>query len=127
METIVKNKKYELRVDKVKNRAFYSFFGFWETPDVVPDFLDDCRKTLDQVSRGFTLLVNLSALKTPPKDIGALFVKLQKMSMEKNPGKIAEVFDSMLVKVNIDETLEISGIKTRQFDSVEKATQWLDE
>jgi hypothetical protein len=127
METIVKNEKYEVRFDKSKNRLFYTFTGFWETPDVVVNLMDDCKKGLDQMSSGFTLLVNLSAIKTPSKDVRALFVELQQITMGYNPGRIAEVMDSMMVKVNVDETHDISGVKTKQFDSVEKATQWLDE
>ncbi len=127
METIVKNEKYVIEVDVVKNRTYFTFIGFWESAAVVPNFLDDCRKAFEKISRGYSNLVNLSALKTPPDEIGALFIELQKMAMEYHPGKIAELYDSTLVKVRVEESTDASGIKSRKFDSMTKAVAWLDE
>ncbi len=127
METIVTNKKYEVSMDRAKNRLFYTFKGFWENPDVVKNLMDDCKKGLDQMSSGFTLLVDVTPLGTPSNDINALFAKLQILTMGYNPGRIAEIIDTMIIKVNVDEAHEISGVKTKQFDSRDKAIRWLDE
>jgi len=126
MEQVAKTDYYELNRDEAKNRAFFTFIGFWKDESVVPNFYNDCIKLLNSMKPGFTLLANLKNLKTPPQDIVDLFTKVQLAIIEKGVSKSAEVVDSMLVKVNVDESSDASGIQKRQFDNISDALTWLD-
>ena len=127
MELVAKTDKYELNRDEVKNRAFLTFFGFWENSNAVPNFYDDCMKLLNSMKPGFTLIANLKNLKTPPRDVVELFTRVQKAIVERGVSKSAEVVDSALVKVNVDESSDASSIKKKQFENIADALAWLDE
>ena len=43
---IAKNDKYSLSIDAEKNRIYWAVYGYWESPEVVPDFFDDWEKSV---------------------------------------------------------------------------------
>jgi hypothetical protein len=125
MEQVVKNDYFEVSVDPVLNRFYFKVVGFWDDASIGEDFVIHALRGLDMLKDGCTGLVNMLDLKTPPEKIKASFVKIQKHVVSKNPGKIAEVIDSKLIEVNLDETKEKSGVETNVFSTVTDAVKYL--
>ena len=125
MEHIAKNDFFEVSVDPVLNRFYFKVVGFWNDPSIGEDFVKNAIKGVDMLKDGCTVLVNMLELKTPPAVIKQFFVQLQSHVVSKNPGKIAEVMDSKLIEVNLDETKEKSGVKTNVFSTISEATKYL--
>jgi hypothetical protein len=128
-ETIAKNDYYTFEVDTSINRIFITMVGFWENAGVVPNFLTDGDLLLEKLNPGFTNLVDVTQMKTPPKDVRDLFEQIQKKFMSRGMSKNAEVISSAFVEVNLDEVASQSGMSTilRQFKSMAEALAWLNE
>ena len=116
-------------VDPDINRLFLTLIGFWENAGVVPNFLTDVDPALEKLRPGFTNLVDVTQLKTPPKDVRDLFETIQKKFMSRGMAKNAEIVSSAFVEVNLDEVASQSGMSTvlRQFKSMAEALSWLNE
>lgn len=128
-ETIAKNDRYIFEVDPDINRLFFTFIGFYESIDVIPDFHADALKALDKLRPGFTSLVDTTQFKTPPQDVLVLFNKVQKDMVAKGVSKNAEVVSSAFVEVNLEELASRSefGKVLRQFKGMAEALAWLNE
>jgi hypothetical protein len=128
-ETIARNDRYIFEVDQDINRLFLTFIGFYESADVIPDFHMDVLKALDKLRPGFTNLVDTTQFKTPPKDVLALFGRVQQDIMASGISKNAEVVSSAFVEVNLEEIASRSefGKVLRQFRSMAEALEWLNE
>jgi hypothetical protein len=128
-ETIARNDRYIFEVDQDINRLFLTFIGFYESADVIPDFHKDVLKALDKLRPGFTNLVDTTQFKTPPKDVLALFGRVQQDIMASGISKNAEVVSSAFVEVNLEEIASRSefGKVLRQFRSMAEALEWLNE
>jgi len=103
--------------------------GFWENAGVVPNFFTDVDPALEKLKPGFTNLVDVTGLKTPPRDVRDLFEKIQKKLMSRGMAKNAEVVSSAFVEVNLEDVASQSGMSTvlRQFKSMSEALSWLNE
>ena len=128
-ETIVKNDRYVFEVDPDINRLFFTFIGFYENPEVVPDFHADALKALDRLKPGFTSLVDTTQFKTPPEDVLKLFNKVQQDMIARGVSRNAEVVSSAFVEVNLEELASRSefGKVLRQFRGMAEALAWLNE
>jgi hypothetical protein len=89
----------------------------------------DVLKALDKLRPGFTNLVDTTQFKTPPKDVLALFGRVQQDIMASGISKNAEVVSSAFVEVNLEEIASRSefGKVLRQFRSMAEALEWLNE
>ena len=128
-ETIAKNDHYIFEVDKDINRLFFTFMGFYENTQMVPDFYSDALKALDKLNPGFTSLVDTTQFKTPPKDVMEVFGRVQQRIMARGISKNAEVVSSAFVEVNLEEVASHSDLSQvlRQFKSMADALAWLNE
>jgi len=125
METIAKNDYFEVSIDPILNRFYFKVVGFWNDASIGENFVNHAIRGVDLLKNGCTGLVDMLELKTPPAVIKEYFVKVQAHVVSKNPGKIAEVMDSKLIEVNLDETKEKSGVKTNVFSTIAEATRYL--
>ena len=80
LKRIAERDLYTLSVDSLKNRIYFVPVGFWESPTVVPEYLDDWKETLDSIEDGFTILADLRRLKTAPPEVAELHAKSLSMS-----------------------------------------------
>ena len=128
-ETIAKTDYYMFEVDPDINRLYITMWGFWENATVAPNYLTDVDPALNKLSSGFTNLVDVTQLKTPPKDVRNHFENIQKKFVSRGMSKNAEVISSAFVEVNLDEVASYSGMfkVLRQFKSMTEAVAWLDE
>ncbi len=125
---IAKNDKYEMYVDKTKNRFYTKLIGYWQYTSEVPNYIDDVKKMLEHLSPGYTMLVDNRDAKTPTPEIMQLHIKGLEICNEEGLGKTALVEAQAIVKIAGGRALRESGIEetSRQFNDIKEAEDWLD-
>lgn len=125
---IVANEHYTIFIDTRKNRLYLTLFGFWKSRSVVPTFKMDMRKAVRQLTRNYTILTDVTQMKTPPPDVAALHTEVQKMLMTEGLKKTAEVLGKdVIAKMAVERFSRKSGMNKEMFDDKRKAEKWLDE
>jgi len=129
MGNITENEYYELSFDAIKNRVLWTMKGFWDSMDVAPDFFRDWDKVMKSIKEGFTVLADLSEVKTWPEDVYEVNMKVQKRLMEKGCKKVAVIIQSVIVKFQIKQATELAGMLgiIRMSEDTEDARTWLEE
>ena len=128
MINIAKNEFYELSVDKSKNQITWTIKGYWKDISVVPNFNSDWKKATDQVSRGFTILGDLTTMKPFPPDVAKLNEQKQKELMELGCKKVAQVNQNPIAVMQINRVTKESGMDSilQAFENENDAIKWLD-
>ena len=125
---IAKTDFYSLEIDKLKNRAYLTFTGFCSKPSDMPDFLDDVKKAAQGLRQAFTLLTDVTEMKTPPKDVAELHIKSQEIWIASGLSKTAEILpETTIEKLAVDRYSKITGMKKEWFTNKNEAEVWLDE
>ena len=129
MGNIAENEYYELAFDAIKNRVLWTMKGFWDSMDVVPDFYRDWDKVMKSIKSGFTVLADLSEVKTWPDDVYEANMKVQEKLMRKGCKKVAVIIQSVIVKFQIKQATELAGMLEiiRMSEGPEDAIVWLEE
>ena len=127
-EEIANNDYYEFYVDRDKNRYYSTIKGFWQKASEVPDYLDDVKKVIERLSRGFSLLADNREAKTPTQECMDLHLKAFDISNKAGLGKTAFIVDQLIVKFAGGRVLRESGKEemSRQFNDPKMAEDWLD-
>jgi hypothetical protein len=128
MKEIANNKYYSILIDKDKNRMYLTLIGFWKDRSVVPNYVEDIQKAIQELSRGYTVLTDVTQLKTPPQKVADLHTEAQKVVITTGLKKTAEVVSQdVITKMAIDHYSKQSGMHKGTFGNKEKAEAWLDE
>lgn len=110
-----------------KNRAYLTSTGFCKAADEMPTFLEDVTKAAQRLKKGFTLLTNATAFKTPSPEVSVLHEKSQKIWVEKGLSKTAEILpESATTKIALDRYSKSTGMKKKAFSQEKEAEAWLD-
>ncbi len=127
-ELIAKNDYYQIEVDRTKNRSYAVYTGFWKSLSLVPNYIEDSKKAIKKLSSGFTSMVDLREMKTPPTEVAELFIKMQKISAEAGFSRGARVIDAAIIKIAAGRVTRESDAeeKVRMFGSWDEAEEWLD-
>ena len=126
-DLIAKTDFYTVKINKLKNRAYLIFTGFCSKPSDMPNFLDDIKKAAHGLRQGFTLLTDVTKIKTPPKEVAELHVKSQEIWIASGLSKTAEILpDTMVAKLALDRWSKTSGMEKECFDDKNEAEAWLD-
>ncbi len=127
-QMVAENEYYDAYVDKGRNRMYWTFRGFWKDVSVVPDYRIDNRKCLDMLLPGFTVLLDMREMKTPPADV--IDLHMENLKAVENAGMKcqAQVIDQAILKIAGSRVLREAHMeeKMRQFNTVEEADNWLD-
>lgn len=128
MKTIAQNDHYVIAVDPSKNRAYLTLIGYWKSRAEVPRYIDDWKKAIRELSRGFTVLSDVTRMKAPPQDVVQLHTEAQKVLMGGGLSKVAELVGSdVIAKMAIDRFSRESGMYKGTFDNWREADDWLDK
>ena len=128
MKTIAQNDNYVIAVDPSKNRAYLTLIGYWKSRAEVPKYIDDWKKAIKELSRGFTVLSDVTRMKAPPQDVVQLHTEAQKVLMAGGLSKVAELVGSdVIAKMAIDRFSRESGMYKGTFDNWREADDWLDK
>ena len=126
-DLIAKTDFYTVGINKPKNRAYLIFTGYCSKPSNIPNFLDDIKKAAHGLKQGFTLLTDVTMLKTPPQDVAELHIKSQEIWIESGLSKTAEILpNTKIAKMALDRWSKTSGMKKEWFDNKFEAEAWLD-
>ncbi len=128
MKTIAQNDYYAILVNTTKNRLYLTLTGYWKSRTVVPNYIEDMKKATQQLSKDYTVLADVTQMKTPPKDVVNLHMEVQKMAIAAGLAKTAEIVgQDVITKMAIDRFSKESGMSKGTFDNKEEAEAWLDE
>lgn len=125
---IAKNDLYEIYVDKKKNRTHIIYKGFWENLNAVPNLLEDHKRAMNEVRRGFDSITDISEMKTPGQDVMPILIEMKNISIKKGQDKVARIVDKALIKIvsqRIDRDSE-TDLETQNFATYKEAEAWLD-
>lgn len=124
---IASNKNYDLRIDQNKNRAYLTINGFWRNIEEVPNYLDDWKKTLLYLKKGFTLLTDASNMKSHPADVKELHLEAQKLITKAGVAQVAEVLDDIFAIAQLNVVSQKSTMPRKAFKTKQEAENFLDE
>ncbi len=129
MKEIADNTYYSIYVDKLKNRVYLTVKGFWKNQAVVSNYLEDIKKaTNEETSPGYTILTDVTQMRTPPQDVAELHIEAQKICVESGLRKTAELLEkNVAAQMALERYSKHSGMKKRSFYDKAKAEAWLDE
>ncbi len=127
MQEVAKNDYYSLEVDDEKNRIYLAVKGRWKDAQVAPNYVSDIEKAANCVKSGFTIVANLTEMKPPSKEVGALHLAAQETLVKAGLSKTAEIVASALLQLSVDRYANESGMDKMVFDDRAKAEKWLDE
>lgn len=119
---------YELKVDKNQNRLFITFFGRWESPEQVPDYIDDFKKTLRFVKEGYTSLCLIEDEKPPKLAVTNLHKQVMKLCMDAKYSKMAICLPTAkpLQQMSTKVIGKLAGFKFKIFNDKKKALDYID-
>ena len=128
MKTIVQNERYTIQIDQEKNRLYLTLIGYWKDRSVAPDYLRDLKNAVRSLSQDYTILTDVTQMKTPPQDIVNLHLEAQKQLIADGLKKTAElVGHDIIAKMALDRFSKESGMTKGSFDDKKEAEAWLDK
>jgi len=127
-ELIAKNNYYEISVDTEKNRIYRSLYGFWKDPSVVPGYFPDVKIAVEQLSSGFTSILDVRRAKTPPPEIVDIHMNVLLFLNDNGLTRTAQIIEHLTEKIVLKRALmETDSTETAmQFNTINEAEEWLD-
>jgi len=128
-KVVSKNDRYEFQVDVAKNRIYFTPVGDWDSPQDVPNYINDIKKCVGMVSKGYTVLSDITHLGVPAPEVNKLHSDAQEMMRNAGQRKAAIVNKSMTLNVHLDKVYDSVGkdqFEMGTFNNIEDAENWLD-
>jgi hypothetical protein len=125
-ETVAKNNYYEIAIDSVKNRAYIKIIGFWRNPQEAGNYIKDLHRGLRCLQGRFTLLTDLTEMKTHPVEVQSVHLQAQRLLLTKGLLQTAEVYASSFIQFQTNNLSKQSKMPLKQFTSIEAAENYLD-
>ncbi|MFW9994284.1 MAG: hypothetical protein ACFFD4_19725 [Candidatus Odinarchaeota archaeon] len=126
---MVSNDYYEIKHDKTSNRSQLAIKGFWRSPDVAPDYLNDWKRILAEMKLGSTVLASATGMKAPPPaEVSAIHQQVQETCLASGLSKITEVVSPVITGLSTSRIYRKRGLVAvkRQFRDINRAITWLD-
>ncbi len=125
---IAKNKYFEIRIDKDKNRVYLKIKGFWQIDDPeVKEYNNYWKRTAFLMKKNFTILIDSSEAKTHTQKIQKLREEAQKIALKKGISKTAEfVSKNIIAEYQSDTMSNNTKLPKNKFLSFERAEEYLD-
>ncbi len=127
MTTIAKNSYYAVSTNTAKNRLYLTISGYWKKRADVPNYVADLKKATNELSRGYTILTDITRMQTPAKEIVSLHTEVQKVVISSGLAKTAELVSrDAIAKMTVNRISKDSGMQKGTFDNKTEAEAWLD-
>ena len=124
MKTIDTNADYTVGVDAANNRIHIEVNGFWK--EVPAHYLLHLEQAIKMVKSGFTVLADLTRLKTPPQQVSFVHVEAQKLLLRNGLSKTAELrSEKKISRLAARKWSSISKQHVRVFEDYNEAIAWL--
>lgn len=126
-EQIASNACYDLKVDKARNRIYFTIHGYWKNKESVHDFIDDWKKTVALTQAGFTVLTDMRSMITHPQELNELHLSAQKLVMQAGVQQVANVLPTdKIANLQAISFTANSALPFRNFNTCEEAELWLN-
>ncbi|WP_051359788.1 hypothetical protein [Adhaeribacter aquaticus] len=128
MIAVAQNPYYEFSYDPAKNRLYFKFLGYWKSPDVVPDYLQEWGHVIKLTKPGFTIVADVRNMITHPREVKQLHEKAIDLCIIAGVSHIAEVTPADKIAV-----LQTTGMADKaqlsynRFPDVASADAYLDQ
>lgn len=128
MQTITKNSFYQISVNKNKNRFYVKIIGLWDTPGIIPQYIEHIRIAVGELASHFTAVLDLSDMKSHPKYVeeqahqAASLIAIKKglsLSVQILP-------QDPEAKLQIERIAQNLGKQILSFEDIETAERFLD-
>ncbi len=126
-QVYIENKHYQIGIDKSKNRIYLTILGFWRSPEEVGEYLPDLDGALAELRPGFTLLTDLTQMKSHPQALNPVHLGAQQLLLSRGLTQTAEIVRSSFVQFQAESLSKQSAMPRRQFSTFEEATTYLDQ
>ena len=128
MKTIIAQTEfYKIEVDTTKNRAYLQIIGFWRDYETVKEYPSQWQKAVPLLEKGFTLLVDLTQMRTTNAQIEELHIEAQKIVKEAGVAMVAEVLsEDFFLALQTEMLLQKSGMPANKFNNTEAAEAYLE-
>ncbi|MCP4605724.1 MAG: hypothetical protein GY847_35255 [Proteobacteria bacterium] len=127
MKIITQNEYYKIEINEDKNRVYFRIQGFWKSPAVVPNFLNDWETTIGCLKPGFTIVSDLTEMKPPAVSLSNIHEQAQCMLVAAGLSKTAEIIsETVLLELQLKRYAGKSSMKKKEFSVLEEAEAWLD-
>jgi len=120
---------YKIETDKAKKRLYMLFFGHWESPAQVPNYVSDIEKAVGELKEGgFSTLAHITDVKPPKLALNNLHKRVQQIHKDAGVQRVAMVIGQgqILQKLTLSVVGKLSGLPQKVFTSYDEAVAWLD-
>ncbi|MER2997455.1 hypothetical protein [Pontibacter populi] len=127
-EQIASNSSYELKIDKAKNRIYFTIHGYWKSKEVVPAFIEDWKKAVSLTQANFTVLTDMRSMITHPQELNELHLEAQKLVIEAGVKQVANVLPTdKIANLQASSIVSNTTLPYRNFNSCEEAEAYLNQ
>lgn len=126
LQNIASNPHYEIAVSKLKNRLYLKVRGFWRSPEEVPNYVSDLRKSAASLQKDFTVLADVSEMKAHPGPVRKVHEEAQTVLIMAGLGRVAEIQADLITNVQLDNLSKDTLMPKRAFNCKVQAEAWLD-
>ena len=128
MHQIAKTPRYTLAVDPIKNRLYSAKIGFWQDIFDNPDFIEHIHQAIQHLSKGFTILSDLTQLQVLSHEWVEVMIEVHKIFVKADCAGKAEIApETAVARLQFKRIAESSGIQKQEFASKVEAEAWLDQ
>lgn len=127
-EQVAQNSYYDLKIDKAKNRIYFTIHGFWKNKEAVPSLIEDWEKCVNLTKSGFTILTDMTSMITHPQDLNELHMAAQKLVMDAGVKQVANVLPSdKIASLQANSFTDHSTLPFRNFKTCQEAEAYLNQ
>ncbi len=124
---ITKTGVYSIYVSTEENRLYITLFGFWMSPAVAPDYVEDILKAIQLLNISFTVLVDMRNMQTPGHLLRDLHIKAQKVVVDAGGVRSAEVIPERIsLELELEDYATDSLLIRKAFKDIKSAEIWLN-
>jgi GTP:adenosylcobinamide-phosphate guanylyltransferase len=128
MRLIAFRPEYQLTVEDDKNRLFYQNFGQMQRATCLPDYIEDWKAALSEVSPGFSILSDMQVVNQTSHDLRSKFQAVEQLIVQRGVSMVAEVHvPGLPTRRSCDAVTTAQVMPVRQFLNIWEAAQFLDD
>jgi len=120
---------YRIEANKSKKRLYLNYFGHWESPDQVSDYVVHVGKAVEELKEGgFSTLAQIEDTKPPKLAINNIHKRAQQIQKDAGVQRVAIIIKpgQILQKLTLSVVGRLSGLPQKVFTSINDAEAWLD-
>ena len=128
IEVVANTNYYIISYSYSKNRFYLTIKGFWQSADVVSNYINDWKRAILLAIPNFTLLTDATKAKTYPPSVMAIHNEAQQIVVDAGLLQVAEVLPkSAFLKFQSELLSENSCMPCTKFNDIDLAEQCLND